>query len=315
MSPVVSTEHLTKRYGRRLAVDDVSLTVERGEVMGLLGPNGSGKTTFLRVLAGYLHPTSGTARIADLDVVEESLRARQRVGYVPEDTPLYPGMDVAEFLTFMGRLKGLAGRDVAVGVDAAVERLGLQTFRRVQIGRLSHGYRQRVAVAQALLGDPDLLILDEPTNGLDPRQIIEVRQLIRSLAGERTILVTSHILAEIERVADRVAILLDGRLLAVHPLRIADGRARLRLRVRGDVEKVRACALAVPGVISAEVEQAARTGPDAVYLVVLDSPSTAESVAGAIVSQGYGLRSLEPAAGDLETFFLRLTAGPASGCP
>jgi ABC-2 type transport system ATP-binding protein len=315
MSPVVSTEHLTKRYGRRLAVDDVSLTVERGEVMGLLGPNGSGKTTFLRVLAGYLHPTSGSARIADLDVVEESLRARQRVGYVPEATPLYPGMDVAEFLTFMARLKGLTGRDVAVDVDAAVERLGLQRFRRIQIGRLSHGYRQRVAVAQALLGDPDLLILDEPTNGLDPRQIIEVRQLIRSLAGERTILVTSHILTEIERVADRVAILLDGRLLAVHTLRTADARARLRLRVRGDVEKVRACARAVPGVISAEVEPAERTGPDAVYLVVLDSPSAAESVAGAIVSQGFGLQSLEPAAGDLETFFLRLTAGPAAGCP
>jgi ABC-2 type transport system ATP-binding protein len=260
------------------------------------------------VLAGYLHPTSGTARISDLDVVADSLRARQRVGYVPENAPLYPGMEVAEFLTFMARLKGLASVDARAAVEATAERLALQAVRRVQIGRLSHGYRQRVAIAQALLAEPDLLILDEPTNGLDPRQIIELRGLIRGLAEHCAVIVTSHILGEIERVADRVAILLDGRLLAVHRLRSPDSGQRLRLRVSGDAEKIRTCALAVPGVTAVEVESAAEPG-DGVFLVVARGPSVAESLARTLVSQGFGLRSLEPASGDLEAFFLRLTGG------
>jgi ABC-2 type transport system ATP-binding protein len=303
MALVVAADHLSKRYGKRLAVDDVSLGIERGEVMGLLGPNGSGKTTLLRVLA--VHPTSGTARIAGVDVVQDSLGARRHVGYVPEATPLYPGMEVAEFLTFMARLKRVPGGTVAAAVDAAAERLGLQQFRRMQIGKLSHGYRQRVAIAQALLGEPDLLILDEPTNGLDPRQIIEVRGLIRSLAGERTILVTSHILTEIEKVADRVAILLDGRLLAVHTLRAPDAGVRFRLRVRGDAEKVRMCALGVIGVTRVDVD-------DDVFVVTARAASAAEPLAQAIVSQGFGLSALELASGDLEAFFLRLTGQPAA---
>ena len=311
MTPVVAIDRLTKRYGKRLAVDDVSLTIARGEVMGLLGPNGSGKTTLLRVLAGYLHPTAGTARIADIDVVADSLRARRRVGYVPEDAPLYPGMTAREFLTFMGRLKGLGAAAASAAVDATAERLGLSAVGGVQIGKLSHGYRQRVAIAQALLADPDLLILDEPTNGLDPRQMIEVRGLIRSLAGERTILVTSHILTEIEKVADRVAILLAGRLLAVHSLRTPDAGPRLRVRAAGDAAKIRSCALAVPGVTAVELESAPELA-EATLLVATHGTSVAESLARSLVSQGFGLRSLEPASGDLEAFFLRLTSGGAA---
>ncbi|HEX6774963.1 MAG TPA: ABC transporter ATP-binding protein, partial [Methylomirabilota bacterium] len=201
MTSVIVADQLTKWYGARLAVDHVSLQVEAGEVMGLLGPNGSGKSTILRILTGYMLPSSGTARIAGLDVVDNPLAARARVGYVPEDVPLYGWMNVREFLVFMARLKGLAGQAMTGSVEAAIERLGLGEVRRILIGKLSRGYRQRVAVAQALLGDPALLILDEPTNGLDPRQIIEMRGHIRALAGERTVLVTSHILGEIERVA------------------------------------------------------------------------------------------------------------------
>src|SRR5712691_7938446 len=255
MASVIVADQLTKWYGPRLAVDRVSLDVEAGEVMGLLGPNGSGKTTILRILAGYLRPSAGTAHIAGLDVVHDSLAARARVGYVPEDVPLYDWMRVREFLVFMARLKRLSRRAAAGAVDGAIEQLGLSDVQRLLIGKLSRGYRQRVAIAQALLGNPDLLILDEPTTGLDPRQIIEMRGHIRALAGERTVLVTSHILGEIERVADRVAILLSGRLLGVHGLRGGGLGHRLRLRVRGGETAVRASLARVPGVQHVSVER------------------------------------------------------------
>ena len=308
MTPVIVAERVTKRYGARLAIDGISLVVEHGEVMGLLGPNGSGKTTFLRILTGYLRPSSGTARIAGLDVVEDSLNARRRVGYVPEDVPLYGGMHVHEFLVFMGRLKGLTGHGLTAAVGAATAHLGLERVCRQHIDKLSRGYRQRVAIAQALLGDPDLLILDEPTNGLDPRQIIEVRGLIRSLAGDRTILVTSHILSEIEKVADRVAILLEGRLLAVHALRTPGNGARLRLRIRGDEHGVRACLQGVPGVTSVDLES---RSPHMTYIVGAESAVVAEALAHAVAAGGFGLSALEPAPGELEALFLRLTGGPA----
>jgi len=216
--PVVVAENLSKSYGPRRAVDSVSFDVQPGEVMGLLGPNGSGKSTILRILTGYLRPSSGRARVMGHDVVVESLQARSQLGYVPEDAPLYTHMRVGEFLAFMGRVRGLEGAALQRAIDEVQERLSFAHMSDAPIGRLSRGYRQRVAIAQALLGRPKLLVLDEPTNGLDPRQIIEVRELIRALSQELAVLVTSHILAEVERVAHRVAILLDGRLLAVHTL-------------------------------------------------------------------------------------------------
>ena len=218
MPPVVVAENLSKSFGPRRAVDAVSFEVHSREVFGLLGPNGSGKTTLLRILTGYLHPSSGRAWVMGHDVVTASLQARRRIGYVPEDAPLYLHMRVREFLRFMGRVRGLEGAALLRAIDAAVERLAFAHVLDAPIGRLSRGYRQRVAIAQALLGQPGLLVLDEPTNGLDPRQIIELRELVRTLSQELTVLVTSHILAEVERVAQRVAILLDGRLLAVHEL-------------------------------------------------------------------------------------------------
>ena len=224
-APVVRVEHLSKHYGARRAVSDVSFDMRPGEVMGLLGPNGSGKSTILRILTGYLQPSSGSAQVCGMDVVSRSLEARRCVGYVPEDVPLYAQMRVHEFLTFMGRLRGLEEAACARAIEEVIERLSFGQFRSQLIGKLSRGYRQRVAIAQALLGRPKLLVLDEPTNGLDPRQIIEVRELIRALAGDMAILVTSHILVEIERVAHRVAILLDGRLRGVHAL--ADARMGL----------------------------------------------------------------------------------------
>jgi ABC-2 type transport system ATP-binding protein len=210
-----AVDRLSKRYGATLAVDDVSFEVGPREVLGLLGPNGSGKTTILRVLTGYLRPSAGSAQAGGFDLVQEGRAARGRVGYVPEDSPLYQHMRVSEFLAFMGRLRGLTGARLHDRLAFVRDRLALEKVFSIIIGRLSRGYRQRVAIAQAVLHEPELLVLDEPTNGLDPRQIIELRGLMRGLAEHCSIIVTSHILSEIERVADRVAILLNGRLLAV----------------------------------------------------------------------------------------------------
>ena len=222
MTPVLSLDRLSKRYGSRLAVDAVSFDVQQNEVFGLLGPNGSGKSTILRLITGYLTPTSGSTFVAGIDLMRDGRAARQHIGYVPENAPLYGNMRVSELLEFMGRLRGLNGEALRQAVDAAVERLALSGVRDVIIERLSHGFRQRVSIAQAVLHEPALLVLDEPTNGLDPRQVIELRNLIRGLSQRCTVIVTSHVLAEIERVADRVAILLDGRLLTIQPI------ARLR---------------------------------------------------------------------------------------
>ena len=213
-------DHLSKRYGAHLAVDNVSFNVRPREVVGLPGPNGSGKTTILRVLTGYLSPSDGSAQAGGFDLIRQPRAARARIGYVPEDAPLYPHMRVDEFLDFMGRLHGLAGKTLQGRIGFACERLALAGMRRQIIGRLPRGYRQRVAIAQAILHEPEILVLDEPTNGLDPRQIIEMRSLIRGLAESCAVIVTSHILSEIERIADRVAILLNGRLLAM--VRMAD---------------------------------------------------------------------------------------------
>ena len=216
--PLVQARRLSKRWGPQRALDDVSLEIFDREVVGLLGPNGSGKSTFLRILAGYLRPTSGTATVGGHDVVDASLAARRLIGYVPEDVPLYEAMRVHEFLAFAGRLRGLSGGELTTAIESAMTRLSLGSVHRSLIGSLSRGFRQRVAIAQALLGRPRLLLLDEPTNGLDPRQIIELRQLIGELSAEVAIIVSSHVLSEIERIADRVAILLRGRLLDVTAL-------------------------------------------------------------------------------------------------
>ncbi|WP_165838765.1 ABC transporter ATP-binding protein [Roseicella frigidaeris] len=308
---VVSVEGLSKAYGRHRAVDDVSFEVQDREVLGLLGPNGSGKTTILRILTGYLQPSAGTVRIDGIDVVRDGRAARARIGYVPENAPLYGHMRVNEFLDFMGRLHGLPEAALRRGMAEARRRLALDAVAETPIGRLSRGYRQRVAIAQAVLHGPRLLILDEPTNGLDPRQVIELRGLLRDMARDCAVLVTSHILAEMERVADRVAILLDGRLLTVQ--RIGQRRQRIGLRLRAPAAQAAAVAQAlgaVPGLLGLAAEPEAEPGLAAWRLEAEDA-----AAAGRIAARlhGLGLASLEPldAPSDLETLFLRLTASKA----
>jgi ABC-2 type transport system ATP-binding protein len=217
-APAISAVGVCKRYGAVTALDRLTIDIRRGEVFGLLGPNGSGKTTFMRLLSGYLLPSAGQLMVAGLDAVRDSLAVRRRIGYVPESAPLYRQMRVGEFLAFMARLRGLPERAVAAAVARVVDRLALDAVVDKPTRALSRGYRQRTSLAQALIHDPDILILDEPTNGLDPRQIIEMRELIRSLAGRHTILMSSHILSEVEKTSDRVAVLLGGRLLGVRAI-------------------------------------------------------------------------------------------------
>jgi ABC-2 type transport system ATP-binding protein len=209
---------VSKRYGSTVALASLDLEINRGEVFGLLGPNGSGKTTFIRLLAGYLLPTSGRLEICGCDAVEQSLQARRMIGYVPEAAPVYGYMRVREFLAFMARLRGMTGRAVADAVDRVITALALQAVADRPTRTLSRGFRQRTAIAQALVHDPELLILDEPANGLDPRQIIEVRDLIRGLGGRHTVLMSSHVLGEVAKTADRVGVLLDGQLRGVRAM-------------------------------------------------------------------------------------------------
>jgi ABC-2 type transport system ATP-binding protein len=201
-----------------VALAPLDLEINRGEVFGLLGPNGSGKTTFIRLLGGYLLPTAGRLEICGCDAVEQSLQARRRIGYVPEAAPVYGYMRVREFIAFMARLRGMTERAVRDGVDRVIAALALESVADKPARTLSRGFRQRTAIAQALVHDPELLILDEPVNGLDPRQIIEIRGLIRGLAGRHTVLMSSHVLGEVARTADRVGILLDGHLRGVRAM-------------------------------------------------------------------------------------------------
>lgn len=211
----VAAEGLCKRYGPVAALADLDLTIRRGEIFGLLGPNGSGKTTFMRLLAGYLLPSAGRLSLGGFEVTRHPLEVRRRIGYVPEAVPAYRDMRVLEFLDFMARLRGVARAQQPAAIERVVDLLALGSVSRRPVRALSRGYRQRLGLAQALVHDPEVVILDEPTNGLDPRQIIEVRELIRSLAGRHTVLLSSHILGEVGRIADRVGVLLEGRLRGV----------------------------------------------------------------------------------------------------
>lgn len=213
---MIEVEHLSKIYGTTPGIQDVTFSVEPGEIVGFLGPNGAGKTTTMRILAGYLPATSGTARIAGYDVHENSLAVRQRIGYLPETPPLYPEMTVEGFLYFVARIKSVPAGDRSRRVTAAIERCNLQEKRHVLIRKLSKGFRQRVGIAQAIVHDPPAIILDEPTVGLDPRQIIEVRNLIKSLAGTHTIILSTHILPEVSMTCSRVAIINRGKVVATN---------------------------------------------------------------------------------------------------
>jgi ABC-2 type transport system ATP-binding protein len=211
---MIEVENLTKRYGDLVAVQDISFSAQKGQILGFLGPNGAGKTTTMRIITGFLAATSGTVRVAGFDIFEQAHEVRRRIGYLPENPPLYNDMSVRAFLAFVGRIKGLSRASIPEATDRAIERCGLNDVSNRLLGHLSKGFRQRVGLAQALIHDPSVLVLDEPTIGLDPRQIIEIRSLIRHLSGERTVILSTHILPEVAQLCDKVVIINCGRIVA-----------------------------------------------------------------------------------------------------
>src|ERR1700683_1398402 len=223
---MIKAQALTKKYARTIAVDQISFEVAKGQIVGFLGPNGAGKTTTMRMLTCFLPPSAGTATVAGFDVLEQPLEVKKRIGYLPETPPIYPEMETAEYLKFVGKLKGLSGADLQKRVDYACDRCAVADVRKKLLGKLSKGYRQRVGLAQAIIHNPDVLILDEPTSGLDPRQINEVRELIRSLGGDHTIILSTHILPEVEQTCEQVIIINKGKLVATDSVRNLQARTR-----------------------------------------------------------------------------------------
>src|SRR2546426_6328272 len=223
---MISVKELTKRYARHTAVDHISFEVEKGQIVGFLGPNGAGKTTTMRMLTCFLPPTSGTATVAGFDVLEQPLEVKKRIGYLPETPPLYPEMRTVEYLTFVGKLKGFSGSELRQRIDSVCERCAITDVKSKLLGKLSKGYRQRVGLAQAIIHNSEVLILDEPTAGLDPKQINETRELIRSLAGNHTIILSTHILPEVEQTCEKVIIINKGKLVATDSVHNLQSRAR-----------------------------------------------------------------------------------------
>ena len=249
---MIEVSNLTKRYAGRTAVSDISFTVARGEIVGLLGPNGAGKSTTMRILACFLPATSGTARVAGYDVFHQSEEVRRRIGYMPENNPLYPEMRVREYLKFRARLKGLGWRHSRERVNTVMEQCGLTDVNRRIIGQLSKGFRQRVGLADALVHEPELIILDEPTIGLDPHQIRSVRQLIKNLAGHHTVLISTHILPEAEMTCNRMVFMYDGRVLAADTpdnlQRLMAGSSQIIAEIAAPTEELRAAWSQMPGI-------------------------------------------------------------------
>ncbi|MCK6555774.1 ABC transporter ATP-binding protein [Candidatus Binatia bacterium] len=309
---MIRAEHLTKQFATLTAIDDVSFEVSRGEVVGFLGPNGAGKSTTMRILGGIFPPTSGRAVVAGHDVVTESLAARRAVGYLTERVSLYLDMTVREYLQYVAELKGLQRRQRGDEVDRALHACSITHVAHRLVGTLSKGYRQRVGIAQALVGRPQVLILDEPTAGLDPEQVAEMRHLIRTFHGESTVILSTHILSEVEAICDRVIIIDKGRVLAVDTTANLNRRLRRTSQIHVEVGAPVAAVVrrleAVPGVV--EITPAVSASSDTVSIVVATEKDRdlRATVAAVVAEAGWPLLELRPVTLTLEEIFLRLVS-------
>jgi ABC-2 type transport system ATP-binding protein len=312
---MIRVKELTKRYGRTIAVDQISFEVTKGQIVGFLGPNGAGKTTTMRLLTCFLPSSAGTAKVAGFDVLEQPLEVKRRIGYLPETPPLYPEMETAEYLRFVGKLKGLSGSDLQKRVDYVCERCAIADVRKKLLGKLSKGYRQRVGLAQAIIHNPDVLILDEPTAGLDPKQINETRDLIKDLAGDHTIILSTHILPEVEQTCEQVIIINKGKLVATDSVRNLQARARGAESVVVEIAG-RNGSLEAP-IVQHKLEQVSgvsrvlckqQVGSRAQFEVESEKGRLVRGdLARTVVECGWDLNELRPAAMSLEEIFLQLT--------
>ena len=307
--PMIEVENLTKYYGDFPAVEDISFTVNKGEVLGFLGPNAAGKTTTMRVLTGFMPPTSGSARIAGFDVVDQSLEARRHIGYLPETVPLYTEMNVVDYLDFMGKIRGMDKQWRRRRIGEVIDICRLGDYRSSLIGKLSKGFRQRVGIAQAVLHEPEVLILDEPTIGIDPIQVVETRNLIKGFGGDHTVILSTHILPEVSMVCQRVIIIHEGQVVAIdRPENLSErlrGTERLEVDIRGPSAQVMSALRNIPG-----VQDVARIDRDGVGIYNIETTSGAdlrEEISNLVLQQGWGLLRLQPIQMSLEEIFLRLT--------
>ncbi len=307
---MIEVQHITKRYGRVTAVDDVSFSVQKGEILGFLGPNGAGKTTTMRILTGYMPPTEGKAIVAGYDVFTHPLEAKQRTGYLPETPPLYPDMTVREYIDFVARIKGVPSTERKQRVASVMERTRVADMADRHCAKLSKGYRQRVGLAQALIHNPDVLILDEPTAGLDPKQIIETRDLIRGLAGEHTVVLSTHILPEVAQTCQRVVIINKGRVVAVDTPDNLTARLRgaetMYVQVDAGADDPGPVLATVPGVTRV-VAADGRHAPGGFEVESTRGTDIRRELARTIVDRGWGLFELRPMRMSLEEIFLQVT--------
>ena len=316
---MIKVEGLTKRYARNVAVDNISFEVEKGQIVGFLGPNGAGKTTTMRVLTCFMPPTSGSAQVAGFDVLEQPMEVKKRIGYLPETPPVYPEMEVGEYLDFVGRLKGIPKAGLARRVQEVAERCAVADVQKKLISKLSKGYRQRVGLAQAIIHNPDVLILDEPTSGLDPQQIIETRDLIKGLAGDHTIILSTHILPEVEQTCEQVIIIARGKLVAKDTVENLTSRLRGAETVAVEVLAHEGTSLSA-GTVQQKLEQVSgvsrviprdsREGRLAFMVESQQGQHIRPELARAIVESGWSLNELHSVGLSLEEIFLELTGAP-----
>jgi ABC-2 type transport system ATP-binding protein len=317
---MIQVEGLTKRYARQVAVDNISFSVGKGEIVGFLGPNGAGKTTTMRVLTCFMPPTEGKASVAGYDVYEHAMEVKRHIGYLPEAPPLYPEMEVGDYLRFVGRLKGIPSSELERRVNEVADRCAIGDVKTKLITKLSKGYRQRVGLAQAIIHNPDVLILDEPTSGLDPKQILETRELIKSLSGEHTIILSTHILPEVEAICQKVIIIDKGKLVAT------DTVENLTHRMHGSdaaLVAISADGVSDPPAVQQRLEQVrgvskvvARPFGDGRLTFEVESlpnQNVRADLARAVVQSGWDLLELKSLAYSLEEVFLELTASETQG--
>ena len=320
---MIQVEGLSKRYARHVAVNNISFSVDKGDIVGFLGPNGAGKTTTMRILTCFMPPTEGKATVANFDVFEQPFEVKKHIGYLPEAPPLYPEMSVQDYLAFVARLKNLPSGDIKRRTEQVMERCAVADVKSKLISKLSKGYRQRVGLAQAIIHNPDVLILDEPTSGLDPKQINETRELIKSLAGEHTIILSTHILPEVESVCEKVIIIDKGRVVATDSVENLKNRAgiggatQVQVENAGDTDPVAVHQRLeqVPGV--SKVLDRTTSGPRFVFEVEsLQGRSPRADLARAIVHAGWNLLELKSSTLTLEEVFLELTGThPGAAAP